>query len=212
MLLIQIGIGHACEYAYLVDPKRRCPTDEFQLPDDIRNRNWRVAGVEMNAFFAENARIQYPDIPFYDFVVVGESETRKHIRHQGWRLSDDGFPMKEGIWGWTGDWYETKTITLAKLYDVVGKADALVIDVENHELPIFEDHAWDHKPAYIKIEMHSRKSADVLVPLIMAQGYTLLRFDPANSYNNTNTSDAQFILSEIAYAERQRYEYGKEDI
>lgn len=215
-LLIQIGIGHACEYAYLVDPNQKCQHDEFELPPDMRGRNhWKVAGVEMSPFFCENARIRYPDIPFYDLAVVGEDFPAKVVRHQGWRLVEDGFPMKEGIWGWTGDWYETKTVSLRSLFEIVGKPTALVIDVENYELPILETYPWTfHRPEYLKIEMHSRKSADVLVPLIMMEGYSLLKFDPVNSYgaeNNTNTSDAHFLRSDIAYQEQRRYEYGKED-
>ena len=211
-LLMQIGIGHACEYAYLIDRGCSCPADEFRLPDDMDGYAWDIAGVEMSPFFVENASLRYPYIQFHNYAVVEPGFPADTIEHQGWRLTDDGFPMQRGIWGWTGEWYETPTISLRRLFLEHGKPDALVLDVENYEVPILQEYAWFfHKPDYIKIEMHSRKSADVLVPLIMRQGYSLLRFDPVNSYNNTNTSDAQFLRSDIARKERTRYEYNKKD-
>lgn len=214
MLLIQIGLGMTQEYAYLVGGEIWPTSDsEFMLPDDIPLKaDWTYIGVDMTPHYVETAKQACPQGTFLEFAVVEPDFPADEIKHQGWRLSDDGFPMSEGVWGWTGDWYITKTITLENFFHIYGKPDALVIDVENHELPILKDYPWSfHKPDYLKIEMHSRKSADILVPLIMSEGYSLLKFDPVNSYKNTNTSDAQFLRSDIAHKEKQRYEYGKED-
>ena len=214
MLLIQIGLGMTQEYSYLVGGRTHPVSDsEFDLPHDCpKNADWKYVGVDMVDHYIDTAREQCPNGKFYEYAVVEQGYPDETIKHRGWRLSDDGFHIEDGVWGHIDKPYETRAITLAKLFEEVGKPDALVMDVENHELPILEGYPWDyHKPTYIKVEMHSRKSADVLVPLIMSQGYSLLRFNPVNEYWNFNTSDAQFLRFDAAIYERQRYEYGRND-
>ena len=216
MLLIQIGLGMTQEFKYLVRETfpdivsgMREQDKEFWIPPDIQSfrGDWKYIGVDMTPMYVDVANKAVPAGRFYNYAVV--ENPQEPIEHKGWRCDEhDGYHIDKGVWGYTGETYTTPCVTLNELFNNFGNPDALVMDVENHEIPILRGYDWSHKPMWLKIEMHSLMSANTLIPDILARGYTLILFQHSNG---GNTSDAQFILTDNVLLEHVRYEYGRKD-
>ena len=211
--VMQIGIGGVAEYMYLLVPNWQQNMHEnvaplLHVPEQFeKDDNWVYIGIDcdISSIYYMLAKYQMPNAYWISAFVTNEEEGLQFLSSDA--VHHDLF-VEHSPFNWNSSersFYYTPKKSLSQIVQDLGitKLDVLVIDIEGHEVSIFENYDWRVRPTFIAVEFHHcypdvvKISPEGFIKIFTDQGYKKITEEKTNTVEENPehyTLELQFLL------------------